>query len=66
MNRELLGPSIPRRDGLLHLADELVLAILRAIQEGWRVATARLASDAAPISHEPQMTNRLRAGAEGL
>lgn len=62
MSRELLGPSIPRRDGLLDLADEVVVVILRAVQEGWRVASARFESDAVPVSHEPQMTNRLRAG----
>lgn len=62
MNRKLLDPSIPRGDGLLDLADEVVVAILRAIQEGWRVAAARFESGAVPVSHEPQMTNRLRAG----
>lgn len=62
MNGELLEPSIPRLDGLLDLADEVVVAILRAVHEGWRVATARLESDAVPVSHEPQMTDRLRSG----
>lgn len=65
VNRELLCPSIPHRDVLLNLADEVVVVILRAIQDDWRVAAARLESDAVPVSHELQMTNRLRAGAEG-
>lgn len=62
MSRELLGPSIPRRDGLLDLADEVVVVILRAIQEGWRVASARLGRDALPVSCEIRTTNRLRDG----
>ena len=60
MSGELPGPST-RHDGLLDLADEWIVAILRVIHEGWRIAAARHGSDTTP-SHEPQMTNRLRSG----
>lgn len=51
-----------RPRGPVSLADATIIAILRAIQLGWRAAGKIAEEDAVVLSHEPPMTHRLRAG----
>lgn len=50
-----------RRDGSVSLADATIIAVLRAIQLGWRAAADVAEGDAAVLSQELPMTHRLCA-----
>lgn len=55
---DLVGP---RRDGSVSLADATIIAVLRAIQLGWRAVADAAERDAVVLSQELPMTHRLCA-----